>query len=164
MLDSLAKTILEKTAAVQDLYHHLVLVVGPSGSGKTSVLQSIAQQSNLKYLNVNLELSQRLLDLTQRQRVLQIQRLLDDLVGRDHDGPILLDNTEILFDVALHQDPLRLLQGVSRHRTIVATWNGMLQGDYLTYAEPDHPEYRRYLSRDLVIVSTQLNDEQIDQH
>ena len=69
---------------------------------------------------------------------------------------VLLDNIEILFDAALKQDPLRLLQGVSRNRTIVAAWNGTLENRYLTYASPEHPEHRRY-SRDargdVVVVS-----------
>ena len=37
---------------------------------------------------------------------------------------MLLDHLEILFDPALEQDPLRLLQGVSRDRTVVAAWPG----------------------------------------
>ena len=72
--------------------------------------------------------------------------LLDEVVGRD-DPLVLLDNIEILFDVSFEQDPLRLLQGVSRNRTIVAAWNGTLANGYLTYAAPEHPEHRRY-SRD----------------
>jgi hypothetical protein len=39
-------------------------------------------------------------------------------------GLVLLDNIELLFDVHLKQDPLRLLQGLSRNKTVVATWNG----------------------------------------
>ena len=35
---------------------------------------------------------------------------------------ILLDNIEVIFDVALKQDPLRLLQRLSRNKTVVAAW------------------------------------------
>ena len=69
---------------------------------------------------------------------------------------VVLDNIEILFDAALRQDPLRLLQGVSRNRTIVAAWNGTLENGYLIYAASEHPEHRRYSPDqrgDLVIVS-----------
>ena len=69
--------------------------------------------------------------------------LLDEVVGTD-EPLVLLDNIEILFDTALKQDPLRLLQGVSRNRTIVAAWNGTLENGYLIYAAPEHPEHRRY--------------------
>ena len=79
-----------------------------------------------------------------------------DLIVRGGAPPenlILLDNIEILFDVALKQDPLRLLQGLSRNKTIIASWNGSIDKDSLTYAVPGHPEYRRYSSRDLLIAT-----------
>ena len=80
---------------------------------------------------------------------------LRDMKGEsDHEGLVTVDpfenpeelddNIELLFDAAFQHDPLRLLQGVSRNRTIVATWNGTLQNGYLSYAVPDHPEFRRY--------------------
>ena len=67
---------------------------------------------------------------------------------------ILLDNIEVIFDVGLKQDPLRLLQGLSRNKTVVAAWNGAIVDDSLTYAVPArHPEYRRYPMRDILAVS-----------
>ena len=102
-------------------------------------------------MNLNLELSRRLLDLTERRRALEVPGALDEILGRDT-PLVLLDNTEILFDPALKQDPLRLLQHASRNRTIVASWNGTVGDRYLCYADPGHPEYRRYPTGGLVIV------------
>jgi len=75
-------------------------------------------------INVNLEISRRLLDLTLRQRTLKLPRLMTDVVHPADKELVLMDNIEILFDVSLQQDPLRLLQGISRNKTVVATWNG----------------------------------------
>ena len=146
-----AGAILSCVDAARDLYHSLVLVVGPSGSGKTATLRAVAAHASTPVLNLNLELSRRLLDLTGRQRVLQADRIVDDLMGRDR-PLVLLDNTELLFDPTLRQDPLALLQRASRNRTIVAAWNGTIDNGYLSYAEPGHPEYRRYPQAGLVIV------------
>ena len=105
-------------------------------------------------VNVNLSLSERLLELTSRKRALKVPQLLDQ-VAKEHEGEvILLDNTEILFSPELKQDPLRLLQGLSRNRTVVATWAGKQDGESLTYAEPTHPEFKRYQKPDAVIVPT----------
>jgi hypothetical protein len=93
-----------------------------------------------------------MLELTQRQRQLQVSRLLRDIVRTAHEQAVLLDNLEMLFDVSLKLDPLRCLQDVARERTVVAAWNGAITVGYLTYATPDHPEYRRYTLEDLVIV------------
>ncbi|MBU0482850.1 MAG: BREX-3 system P-loop-containing protein BrxF, partial [Proteobacteria bacterium] len=51
------------------------------------------------------------------------------------------------------QDPLRLLQGLSRNKTVVASWNGAIIDGFLTYAEPAHPEYRRYPVHDFLVTN-----------
>jgi len=97
-----------------------------------------------------------MLDLTERQRALQLPRLLGEIVGEATGELVLLDNIEILFDVHLKQDPLRLLQGLSRNKTVVAAWNGSIVDGHMTYAVPDHPEYRRYPIRDFLVASPEV--------
>lgn len=155
MAEPLSEKVLAQIGKAEELYHRLVLIAAPSGSGKTAALQDVATRTGAQLLNLNLELSRRMLDLTERQRALQLPRELEDVVGRD-DQLVLLDNIEILFDVTLKQDPLRLLQGVSRNRTVVAAWNGTLENKYLTYATPEHPEYRRYPRLDLVVICPEV--------
>jgi hypothetical protein len=65
----------------------------------------------------------------------------------------VLDNLEILFDKDLKQDPLRLLQCISRNRSVLASWNGTVSGSKLMYAETGHPEYRCYDLVDTLVVS-----------
>ena len=107
-------------------------------------------------VNVNLDLSRRMLDLTERQRALQLPLLLRAIIKDPADKVVLLDNTEILFDVSLKQDPLRLLQGLSRNKTVVAAWNGSIDGNHMIYAVPDHPEYRRYIVHDFLVASLEV--------
>ena len=143
MPDALAEKVLVRIDGAEALYHRLILVAAPSGAGKTEALRTVAERTGAPLVNLNLALSRCMLDLTGRERSLRLPDLLDEVVGRD--APlVLLDNLELLFDVAFEHDPLRLLQGVSRNRTIVAAWNGTLENDSLSYAEPDHPEFRRY--------------------
>jgi len=134
------------------LYYRLVLLAAPSGAGKTAALQEVSREIDAPLINVNLEISKRMLDLTERQRVLQLPRLLQGIAGNLEGTTILLDNIEILFDISLKQDPLRLLQGLSRNKTVVAAWNGSVDGEYVNYATPGHPEYKRYSTRDLLVV------------
>ena len=147
MPEALAERVLARIDGARALYHRLILVAAPSGAGKTEALRKVAESTGAPLVNLNLELSRRMLDLTGRERALRLPDLLDEAVGRD--APlVLLDNIELLFDAAFEHDPLRLLQGVSRNRTIVAAWNGTLDNGYLTYAAPDHPEFRRYSPAD----------------
>ena len=138
------------------LCNKLVLIVGEHGSGKTKLLRDIAEEDNLEVLNVNLLLSSELLELTARQRALQLSRILNDIVDKVQ-GTLLLDNLEILFDNELKQDPLRLLQNLSRNRVVVAAWNGYVSGSKVIYAEINHPEYRDYEIKDELVID--LNKE-----
>lgn len=153
MATSTSEEIIDKINQAHELYHRLVLVVGPSGSGKTSLLQEVSKQTGFRYVNLNLELSRALLELTERQRILKLPLLVDEIIETTGDQVVLIDNIEILFEVSLKQDPLRLVQQISRNRTLVASWNGAIAGGYLTYAAPNHPEYRRYPAHDLLVVT-----------
>lgn len=135
----------------EGLYHRLVLLVGETGSGKTGVLQDVAEEFGTSVINVNLALSSELLELTVKQRSLRLPGILDQIADKAQ-SPVVLDNLEILFDKDLKQDPLRLLQGISRNRAVVASWNGTMTSGKLLYAETGHPEYRSYDTVDALIV------------
>ena len=155
MAEPLADQIMQKVRYATELYHRLMLVVAPAGAGKTTALSDVRYRTGASLVNVNLELSRRMLELTQIQRALQVPRLLREVVGNG-DEMILLDNIEVVFDVDLKQDPIRLLQGLSRNKIVVAAWNGTIVGEFLTYATPDHPEYRRYPIRDFLVASPEV--------
>ena len=133
-------------------YHQLVLLVGPSRTGKTNTLRALAKTGNYRYCNINLELAQRLLELTRNQRARQIERLMHDIVSETATDVVILDNLELLFDTGLQIDPLRLLKSVSRNHTTVASWSGKHDDGLLTYAEPDHPEYKSYRNVEAITV------------
>lgn len=137
--------------AAEGLYYRLVLLVGETGSGKTGVLRDVAEEFGSSVINVNLALSSELLELTAKQRSLRLPEILYQIAGNAQ-SPLVLDNIEILFDKDLKQDPLRLLQGISRNRAVVASWNGIMNSGRLLYAETGHPEYRSYDSVDALIV------------
>lgn len=158
----------------EGLYYRLVLLVGETGSGKTGVLRNIAEEFGSSVVNVNLALSSKLLELTAKQRSLRLPEILETVIGgkgqvaRNGEDmlvpnpsplvPVVLDNTEILFDKDLKQDPLRLLQGLSRNRAVVASWNGTMKSGRLLYAETGHPEYRSYDSVDALVVEIRGED------
>lgn len=149
---------MQKIGQAAGLYYRLLAVVAPAGAGKTVSLREVQTRTGAPLLNVNLDLSRRMLDLTERQRQLQLPRLLGEIVSGVEGDLVLLDNIEILFDVALKQDPLRLLQNLSRNKTIVVAWNGSVSNGHMIYAMPDHSEYRRYPIRDFLVASLEANE------
>jgi hypothetical protein len=153
MPQPLADRVIDAVGHAAELYYRLVMLVAPVGAGKTRALQEVHERTAAPLVNVNLELSRRMLDLTERQRALQLPRLLAEIVGASVADVVLLDNVEVLFDVSLMQDPLRLLQGLSRNMTVVAALSGSIYDQHLVYATPDHPEYKRYPLRDFLVVN-----------
>lgn len=151
----MAEPILDKikraVQAAEGLYYRLVLLVGETGSGKTGVLREVAEEFGSSIVNVNLLLSGELLELTAKQRSLRLAGILEQIVARAQ-SPVVMDNLEILFDKNLRQDPLRLLQAISRNRVVLASWNGNINSGRLLYAESGHPEYRSYESVEALIV------------
>ena len=156
MAEPFADKVMRSIDQAAELYHRLVMLVAPAGAGKTAALRDVHQRKGTPLVNVNLELSRRMLDLTERQRALQLPRLLSEVVNTSETDVILLDNIEVLFDVSLKQDPLRLLQGLSRNKTVVAAWSGSIDDEHMVYATPDHPEYRRYSVRDVLVVQPEI--------
>jgi hypothetical protein len=140
-------------ATAAALYHRLVLVVGAPRSGKTTLLQATSAGNGWPLLNLNQRVSELLLELTHRQRALRIPRIVGDVLSATGADIVLIDNLELLFSPDLAQDPLRLLQGLARNRTVVASWPGIMVGNQLTYADPSHPEYRRYPDPDTLWLS-----------
>lgn len=139
-------------SASRDLYYRLTILVGESGSGMSDILRQAAKKHGVAVTNLNLELSQALLDLTPKQRVLRLPELLDQIAEQSSE-PLVLDNLELIFDHNLKQDPLKLLKNISRNRAVVASWNGVLVDGRLTYAESGHPEYRSYETNDILTVT-----------
>lgn len=151
-MKTLADEVRAQVDTARSLYNRLVLVVGHAGSGKTAVLRALCERQGLPYVNLNLILSQRLLEHPSKARPLMLRGVLEEVLAKEGAEVVVLDNIEILFDPGLKQDPLRLLQLASRNRTIVASWNGDASGRTLSYAVAGHPEYRRYNDVDAILV------------
>ena len=157
MIDHLAYQLSQKIEDIAGLYYKLILLLTDPETSNLINLDLLANRLGGSSINTNLKLSQLMLSLTPRQRSLKSASLLGAIIKDVPKDTVLLNNIHILFDPLLRQDPLRLLQNLSRHKTIIAVWEGQIQGQYLTYARPDHPEYRRYPARELVIISPVSN-------
>lgn len=140
--------------ALDRAYYRLALVVGKAGSGKTALLRELSTRTGHPLINVNLQISERLLDYTIAERPRLVPRFLGEIVKEANSRVVLLDNLELLFDATLSLNPLQMLQSISRNTTLVAAWSGTFNNHVLTYAEVGHAEYRRYelSAQDAVVV------------
>lgn len=167
MIDIFFPQLLDLVRAAQDAYHKLVIIAGPSGAGKTPNLNQVATELKMPVVNLNFELSRRLLNLTKRQRMLKAEEVARDAIDEQAQSQdqaqtsLCLDNTELLFDSALNLNPLAFLQAISRNRLIVATWNGILENGELRFAYPGHPDFFQKLASGYPVVSVSQDKLQV---
>ena len=102
-------------------YHKLVLLVGDFFSGKTRLMRQVCDEIGGVYLNVNLELTRRLLTIDARTYATRASRILQDLCDElEPDRPLFLDNVELLFSPEVGcLNPVDLFKKVSRERLVV---------------------------------------------
>ncbi|WP_180049759.1 BREX-3 system P-loop-containing protein BrxF [Acinetobacter sp. YH12105] len=106
--------------------------------------------SEISFINIGQQLSERLLLLPEQNRGVYASDLFSEIIQSHESELIGLRRLEILFDKSLAIDPLKLLLQNSRDKTIVAVWPGYFDRKVgLTYAQPSHPEYKFYRYQDI---------------
>jgi hypothetical protein len=122
-------------------YHRLVLALGTTSERRSEALTAVAKISGCRVVNLGIELSALLLDVPRKGRATAMAGEIESLIAGQHSDAVFLDRIEMLFQPELAQDPLRLLESLSRNRVVVASWPGQVDGSNLTYASPGHPEH-----------------------
>ena len=74
MTSHLSEAVAEKIGHAECLYHRLVIVAGADGSADAAALKAVAEYIDAPLINVSLELSRQLLDLTERQRRIRVPK------------------------------------------------------------------------------------------
>jgi hypothetical protein len=134
-------------------YTRLVLVVGTTGSGKSALLRRLGETLGAPVVNLGLELSRALIDTPVRRRpVSAADRAADIVRGTGESEACLLDNIEAMFLPEMRLDPLKLLQDCARNRVVIAAWPGVKLGAALLFAQPSHPEFRKYETPDCEVI------------
>lgn len=124
----------------------LVLVANGAAS---NLLIQYSQANDIPLMNLGIELSAKLLEIPHLEWPKKVAGLFIALLEKNQTSIILLDHIEILFDRTLAIDPLKLLKSSARNLTLVVVWPGVKSEFLLTYAIPNHPEYRAYKQAEL---------------
>ncbi|HOU00694.1 MAG TPA: BREX-3 system P-loop-containing protein BrxF [Anaerolineaceae bacterium] len=137
--------------------HKLVILLGDFGSGKTALLKQLAAELPAEYVNLNLELTERLLTRPRRDYAdgVTAHALIDMLCDeRSPDGrTLLIDNVEILLSPELGKlNPVDTFKRVARQRSVVLALPGQRHGETAEYSVMGREDYFRIPLEDYPVV------------
>ena len=144
MLEPLLPQTLQAIDQIVRRIYKLLVVVLPVGSNEAAAIEKLARLTEFCRINVNLELSRKLLEIASSDRGKQAPNLLKALVEEGDPKGVILERLELLFEKSLELNPINRLKELARYRTIIAIWEGKFQDGHLVYAEFGHPEYHSY--------------------
>lgn len=142
---------------IEQRYYRLIIMAGFSEEDKQAIINASSNTLQFPIINVSLELSSRLLELSIKQRSLKLAYLISDIVNISTKG-IILDKIDLLFDRSLQNDSLAILKSISKDRVVVVFWDGSVIDNRLIYAKPNHPEYKSYVIDDFIVIESKNDD------
>jgi len=128
--------------------HKLVILLGAFGSGKTQLLKRVAPEVGAQYVNLNLQLTERLLAVPRSGYCdgVTVHRLIDELCDElSPDGrPLFVDNVELLFSPEVGKiNPVDTFKRMSRQRPVVLALPAKRQGNHAVYSAMGREDYMR---------------------
>lgn len=148
-LDEIKYNLKNSISLVEARRHRLVILIA-----KDDITNQVLNCLELKDINLNLLLSEKLLNVPVNKRSRAVGPLIDDIIKTNALEVLAITGYELLFLPELKQDPIRLFEELSKERTIVVIWKGQYDNGILTHAEPWHREYREYSNIDAEIIHT----------
>lgn len=130
-------------------YYKLILLVTGNSSSTNKFLKKLAEEKNFHYVNLNLALSEKLIQIPFERRWLFVNGMLDEILRKNEHEVLVVDDTEILFEKHLKLEPIGTLKNISRYKKMIASVRGVLKDDCLVYARPGEEEYRTYRIKEL---------------
>ena len=129
-----------KISDIKNRYYKILLIAGTRGSGKTTNLKKFAQELQCSIVNLNYEISKKMIDIPREEWNNHIDSVINEVL-LDSDQPVIIDNIEILFSPEFQADPLQILKRLSRTRVVIASWPGSFSNGKLIHGSMNDEEY-----------------------
>lgn len=157
MKNSITNNLIDAVRTVKADRHKMVILLGSFGSGKTSLLRDISEQLNAKYIDLNLELSERLLSVpaTNYNDGVTVHKLIDEICDdfSPNNEILAIDNLELLFSPELGKiNPVDTFKRISRQRPILLALPARRQGNSAVYSTPGNQDYCAMPLEDYIVI------------
>ena len=115
-------------------------------------VEYFSQANHYPLMNINLLLSERIKTVARNRRPYKVAEILHEFINNVDSEIVCIDYYEMLFEPSLGVNPFDLFTNLSRNKTLIITWRGRIEGDYFIHAEPGHPEYIKYSTKDAIVI------------
>lgn len=124
----------------------LVFVVIPEDFRRE--IEAEILNNSISFVNLSKVLARKLVSLSIRERVRRLEAEVDK-IAHDCGSSVWLSKLDVLFEPALDNDPMRLLKGIAKSKTVVAIWPGEITETSVVYSKPGKPDYKTYPLKEL---------------
>lgn len=122
----------QKIEELQDCPNKLLLIIGQPGSGKSKLIRKYSEETGVPIL----DLDKIFMNTPSDQLVNEMKNFLTTY----HQNVLLLDNKTVLYRKNSSIDLLAFLKELSKHITVIATWNGKIEDGQIFHFCKDAPE------------------------
>ncbi|WPX10121.1 BREX-3 system P-loop-containing protein BrxF [Anaerocellum danielii] len=125
-------------------YYKLALIISENPSQTSKILKELSTTFGIRYINLNLELANYLVEIPFSERWLHVSKAIDEIILKNEDQSLVIDNTDILFEEHLKIDPVGVLKNASKYKKLIASLRARIENNYIIYANPQAKEYKKY--------------------
>lgn len=143
------QTIKQNIVTIQAGYYKQIFVHDYKYGNSVKIF---SEMGNVPYINVNMELSEKLITIPQSKRKYYVTEYLQKIIMERTEKAICLDYFELLFHPEMAVNPFQLLRDISRNKTLIISWRGNIENNALIHAEPGHPEYKKQVVEEAIII------------
>jgi len=119
------------------------------------ILNNVADTLMRKYqwsvFDISTDLSELLVNVKLSDRSRTVLQYVNQEVIANGTIPTLCINIDLLFEPSLKIDPLQLFRALGRRGKLIVMWPGEFDGSNLSYAVPEHRNYKVWQNPDIQI-------------
>ena len=119
-----------KLEALRDAKYKLLLIVGQPGTGKSKLIHQYSEDTGTPILDLNPIFGEEVPEGSDSQ---YINDFMGQYLATYKPEILLLDNKRVLYSKNSKIDLLSFLKEIATKKTVVATWNGMVEDGQLVH-------------------------------
>ena len=119
-----------KLEALKDAKYKLLLIVGQPGTGKSKLIHQYSEDTGTPILDLNPIFGEEVPEGSDSQ---YINDFMGKYLSTYKPEVLLLDNKRVLYSKNSKIDLLSFLKEIATTKTVIATWNGMVEDGQLVH-------------------------------